>query len=335
MSAPLPVPSQDAQDRPVVALTVGDPNGIGPEVVLKALQSPELRRSVRCVVVGPVLVMEHWAERLGLRDALSGVDVVNVVPDDSFEIEPGQIRAGAGRLAMESVAKACDLCLFGDADAMVTAPISKEAIKLGGYDFPGHTEFLAERTGADRFAMMLVSGSLRVALLTIHEPIARIAVLITEERVLETLQTVSDSLSNDFGMAEPRIAVLGLNPHAGDGGVIGREEIDIIQPALEAAQAAGLDVSGPFPADGFFGRRGDKEFDAVLAMYHDQGLAPFKALAMGAGVNVTLGLPIVRTSPDHGTAFGIAGEDVASAASMKAAILLAADIAEKRKAANA
>jgi len=276
--------------------------------------------------------MEHWAERLGLRDTLSGVDVVDVVPDDSFEIEPGQIRAGAGRLAMESVARACDLCLSGGADAMVTAPISREAVKLGGYEFPGHTEFLAERTRVGRFAMMLVSGSLRVALLTIHEPIASVAGLITNERITETLQTISDSLANDFGMAEPRIAVLGLNPHAGDGGVIGREEIDIIQPALEAAQAAGLDVSGPFAADGFFGRRGDKEFDAVLAMYHDQGLAPFKALAMGAGVNVTLGLPIVRTSPDHGTAFGIAGEGVASAASMKAAILLAADIARKRTA---
>ena len=342
MAAPLPAPSLDAQDRPVFALTAGDPNGIGPEVVLKALQSPELQERVRCVVVGSVLVMEHWAERLGLREALngvpSGVKVVDVALDGPFEIEPGQIRAGAGRLAMESVARACDLCLSGEADAMVTAPISKEAIKLGGYDFPGHTEFLAERTNAERFAMMLVSDGLRppirIALLTIHEPIARVAGLITNERITETLQTVSNSLVSDFGIAEPRIAVLGLNPHAGDGGVLGREEIEIIQPALEAAQAAGLDVSGPFAADGFFGRRGDKEFDAVLAMYHDQGLAPFKALAMGAGVNVTLGLPIVRTSPDHGTAFGIAGQGVASVDSMVEAIRLAADIVGKRKAAN-
>ena len=324
----------EAQRRPYIALSVGDPNGIGPEVALKALQSRELRKHARCVVVGPVLVMEDWAERLGLRDALNGVKVVDVVLDDPFEIEPGKIRADAGRLAMESVARACDLCLSGESDAMVTAPISKEAIKLGGYDFPGHTEFLAERTGAGRFAMMLVSGSLRVALLTIHEPIARVAGLITNKRITKTLQTVSDSLVSDFGIAEPRIAVLGLNPHAGDGGVIGREEIDIIQPALEAARANGLDVSGPFPADGFFGRRGDREFDAVLAMYHDQGLAPFKALAMGAGVNVTCGLPIVRTSPDHGTAFAIAGQGVASADSMVEAILLAADIVRKRKATN-
>ena len=335
MPTPLvPVHLVDAQDRPVVALTAGDPNGIGPEVVLKALQSPELQESARCVVVGPVLVMERWAERLGLHDALNRVKMVDVALDDPFEIEPGQIRAGAGRLAMESVARACDLCLSNDVDAMVTAPISKEAIKLAGYNFPGHTEFLAEQTGADRFAMMLVSDGLRVALLTIHEPIARVAGLITNERITETLQTVSNSLANDFGIAEPRIAVLGLNPHAGDGGVIGREEIEIIRPALEAAQATGLDVSGPFAADGLFGRLGDQEFDAVLAMYHDQGLAPFKALAMGAGVNVTLGLPIVRTSPDHGTAFAIAGQGVASADSMREAIRLAADIVEKRRAAN-
>ena len=318
----------------MVALTAGDPNGIGPEVVLKALQSPELQDRARCVVVGPVSVMEDWAERLSLRDALTGVEVVDVVLDDPIEIEPGQIRAGAGRLAMESVARACDLCLSGEADAMVTAPISKEAIKLGGYDFPGHTEFLAERTGADRFVMMLVAGGLRVALLTIHEPLARVAGLITNDRITENLQTISDSLASDFGIAEPRIAVLGLNPHAGDGGVIGREEIEIIQPVLEAARTNGLDVSGPFPADGFFGRRGDREFDAVLAMYHDQGLAPFKALAMGAGVNVTLGLAIVRTSPDHGTAFSIAGQGVASPDSMVEAILLAAEIVQKRVAAN-
>ncbi len=325
----------DEMGRPFIAITAGDPNGIGPEVVLKALQSPEIRERARYAAIGSLSVMEYWADRLGLRSMLEEVDMVAIGSDREVTVQPGELTKDGGQLAMESVARACELCLSGDADAMVTAPISKEAIQLAGFDFPGHTEFLAERTGINQFVMMLVSGDLRVALLTIHEPIMRVAELVTRQRILDTLATLSAGLRKDFGIYKPRIAVLGLNPHAGDGGVIGREEIDIIGPALESARAADIDVSGPFPADGFFGRRGDKEFDVVLAMYHDQGLAPFKALAMGAGVNVTLGLPIVRTSPDHGTAFGIAGQGIASAESMKEAILLAVDIAAERKSAAA
>jgi 4-hydroxythreonine-4-phosphate dehydrogenase len=271
---------------------------------------------------------------MGLDDLIESLEKWEVDTSSSTGVEPGRLTAESGRLAMRSVSMAIEECLDGRLDGIVTAPISKEAIQLAGFDFPGHTEFLAKQTAVKDFLMMLVSGDLRVALLTIHEPIARVAGLITQERILSSLNTLSDALRSDFGVEKPRIAVLGLNPHAGDGGVIGTEEIEIIKPALEAAQATGLDVAGPFPADGFFGRRGDKEFDALLAMYHDQGLAPFKALAMGAGVNVTLGLPIVRTSPDHGTAFGIAGEGVASADSMKEAILRASDIVQKRQAAS-
>ncbi|MDX1439648.1 MAG: 4-hydroxythreonine-4-phosphate dehydrogenase PdxA, partial [Rubricoccaceae bacterium] len=246
-------------------------------------------------------------------------------------VATGDITAAAGLAAMKSVETACDLCLKGDADAMVTAPISKEAIHLAGYDFPGHTEFLAEKTKAVGFVMMLVSGDLRVALQTIHMPISQVASQITQERVLVNLRMISDALETDLGIAKPRIAVLGLNPHAGEGGVIGSEEREIIQPAIERARQDGIHAEGPFPADSFFGRRTDKTFDAVLAMYHDQGLAPFKALAMGAGVNVTCGLPIVRTSPDHGTAFGIAGKGIASHSSMVEAIKLAAGIATRRR----
>ncbi len=326
---------KEARERLVVALTTGDPNGIGPEVVLKALQSADVRARASYAVVGSLTAMREWADRLGLVDALSGVEIVDSDSESTADIATGTTTAAAGRLAMASVAQACDLCLSGKADAMVTAPISKEAIHLAGYDFPGHTEFLAKRTGADNFVMLLASGALRIALLTIHEPLARVAGLVTSTRLLSTLKTLSDGLRGDFGIDKPRIAVLGLNPHAGDGGVIGREEIEIIEPTLVAAQADGLDLAGPFAADGFFGRRADRDFDAVLAMYHDQGLAPFKALAMGAGVNVTLGLPIVRTSPDHGTAFGIAGQGIASADSIIEAILLAAEIAERRKTAQA
>ncbi|HLT47100.1 MAG TPA: 4-hydroxythreonine-4-phosphate dehydrogenase PdxA [Rubricoccaceae bacterium] len=310
-----------------VAVTLGDPNGIGPEVVLKALADPEVRARVEPVVVGAAGVFEAWARRLGL--AAEGL-AVDDVGEGEFALEPGRITAGAGRLAMAAVARACDLCLAGEADAMVTAPISKEAIQKAGYAFPGHTEFLAARTGAGRFAMMLVSGGLRVALVTIHVPLAAVPGLVTRERILETLETVAGSLRRDFGLAAPRVAVLGLNPHAGDGGVIGREEIEVVGPAVEAARAGGLDARGPFAADGFFGRRMDRDVDAVLAMYHDQGLAPFKALAMGAGVNVTCGLPIVRTSPDHGTAFALAGQGVADAGSMREALLLAAEMAGRR-----
>lgn len=315
-----------APPRARVAVTLGDPNGIGPEVVLKALADERVQARIAAVVVGSEAVLRDWAARLGLpADGLT-VDEAGEAPP----VAPGRVTAEAGRLAMAAVARACDRCLEGAADALVTAPISKEAIHAAGYAFPGHTEFLAARTGARRYAMMLVSGGLRVALATIHVPLAAVPGLVTRARVVEVTETVVGSLRRDFGITAPRIAVLGLNPHAGDGGVIGREEIETIAPAVAEARARGLDARGPFPADGFFGQRMDRTVDAVLAMYHDQGLAPFKALAMGAGVNVTCGLPIVRTSPDHGTAFAIAGQGVASADSMRAALLLAAEMAGRR-----
>jgi 4-hydroxythreonine-4-phosphate dehydrogenase len=314
-----------------VAVTLGDPNGIGPEVVLKALADEEVRGRISPWIVGNAQVLSYWAERLRLGKALEGVDVEDVgLGPRHAPVEPGEVTDLGGMLSMEAVARACDMCLGGDADAMVTAPISKEAIQKAGYAFPGHTEYLAARTGAAHFAMMLVSGGLRVALVTIHVPLAAVPGLVTRARTAETLETVAGSLRRDFGIGRPRLAVLGLNPHAGDGGVIGREEIEAITPAIEAARARGLDARGPFAADGFFGQRLDREFDAVVAMYHDQGLAPFKALAMGAGVNVTCGLPIVRTSPDHGTAFSIAGQGAADAGSMREALLLAAEMAARR-----
>ena len=313
----------------MLAITTGDPNGIGPEVALKALADPAVLARIRPALVGSVAVWDRWAEQLDLVDVMRACELyaTSAAPPT---IEPGRITADGGRAAMQAVEAAIDGCLAGTYDGMVTAPISKEAIQRAGYDFPGHTEFLAERTGAERVVMLLVSGDLRVGLVTVHVPIAAVADLITVERIVETLTTVAAALRRDFGIDEPRIAVLGLNPHAGDGGVIGREDIEVVMPALEAATERGLSVAGPFAADGFFGQRADRQFDAVVAMYHDQGLAPFKALAMGAGVNVTGGLPIVRTSPDHGTAFAIAGQGLASADSMRAAILLAADMAERR-----
>ncbi|HYG69926.1 MAG TPA: 4-hydroxythreonine-4-phosphate dehydrogenase PdxA, partial [Anaeromyxobacteraceae bacterium] len=281
------------------------------------------------IVVGGAGVVEAWAARLGLPADGFEVDAVG---EGASRLTPGRVTAEGGAQAMAAVARGCDLCTEGAARALVTAPISKEAIQQAGYAFPGHTEFLAARTGAARYAMMLVSGGLRVALVTIHVPLAAVPGLVTHARILETLETVDAALRRDFGIAAPRLAVLGLNPHAGDGGVIGREEIETVGPAVEEARSRGLDARGPSAADGFFGQRLDRAVDAVVAMYHDQGLAPFKALAMGAGVNVTCGLPIVRTSPDHGTAFAIAGRGAADFGSMKAALLLAAEVAERRKA---
>ncbi|NNF58810.1 MAG: 4-hydroxythreonine-4-phosphate dehydrogenase PdxA [Rhodothermaceae bacterium] len=321
---------RSSDQRPVLAITSGDPNGIGPEVALKALADPAVQVRIHPVLVGSVAVWDWWAKELGLVDVMRDFEMREANGSLPPTVEPGRITAEGGRAAMHAVEAAADGCLAGTYNGMVTAPISKEAIRLADYAFPGHTEFLAARTGAERVVMLLVSGDLRVGLVTIHVPISAVPGLITGERIIETLTTVNAALRRDFGIAEPRIAVLGLNPHAGDGGVIGREDMEVVVPALEAATARGFSVAGPFAADGFFGQRADRQFDAVVAMYHDQGLAPFKALAMGAGVNVTGGLPIVRTSPDHGTAFAIAGQGLARAHSMRAAILLAAEIAERR-----
>ncbi|WP_412068061.1 4-hydroxythreonine-4-phosphate dehydrogenase PdxA [Rubrivirga sp. IMCC43871] len=325
--------------RPLLALTLGDPNGIGPEVTLKAAQGPI---DADLVAVGSAAVLAAQAAALGLGPVVGVADVgaaravregLAVLDTGGGAAEPGELTAEGGRQAMEAVATAVDLAVAGAVDGIVTAPISKEAIHLAGYRVPGHTEFLQERTGAASVVMVLAAdlaaGPLRVALVTIHVPVSAVAGLVTCERIGAVCRTLEDGLA-EMGVEAPRLAVLGLNPHAGDGGVIGREEIDVIGPALAELRADGVRVAGPFPADAFFGRAGWHRYDAVVAMYHDQGLAPFKALAQGAGVNVTLGLPIVRTSPDHGTAFDVAGHGVADASSMAAAIRMAARMAARR-----
>ncbi len=319
---------------PRLALTLGDPNGIGPEVVLKTLADDGMRERIEPIVVGSEAVLRAHAAALGLEEVIDGLTVWEIAPGVTPEVAWGQTTPMGGRLAMRAVERAADACLAGEVDAMVTAPISKEAIVLAGYHVPGHTEFLAERTRAEGYTMMLVSGGLRVALVTTHMPVRAVAEAVTEAAILDKIRILDASLRRDFGIETPRLAVLGLNPHAGDGGVIGTEERDVIAPALDAARAEGFDVHGPFPADGFFGQRGYERHDAVLVMYHDQGLAPFKALAMGGGVNFTAGLPIVRTSPDHGTGFDIAGQDRADASSFREAVTLAADVARRRQAAN-
>ena len=342
-----PDPPAVATTRTRVAITLGDPNGIGPEVVLKSLHDPDVAPSMTPLLIGSAHVLRRHAEVLGFSDLT--IHAVEDVPDEMATVQEGEavtvldvadgtappVRFGAvtadgGALAMTSVARAVDLCLEGTVDAMVTAPISKDAIQQAGYDVPGHTEFIAARTHATRPTMMMVAGGLRVGLVTSHVPLTQVAAGITQAAIGEKLETLQASLHTDFGLSDPRIAVLGLNPHAGDGGVLGREEKEIIRPAIQTALDNGLRVEGPLPADGFFATQLDEGYDAVLAMYHDQGLVPFKALAFDYGVNFTAGLPIVRTSPDHGTAYGIAGKGMALPGSMRSAIELATAVAHHR-----
>lgn len=328
-----------------IGITIGDPNGIGPEVLFKCLRDDNLTARIEPVIFGSPEVMRTHATTLGYSDitihevssatadlAPDGVSVVDVANGESPEVRLGSVTADGGKLAMQAVEAAVEACMAGDIEAMVTAPISKGAIAQAGFKVPGHTEFIADITETTAYTMMMVAGNLRVGLVTGHVPVMRVPELVTEAAILDNLRVVSDSLKQDFGIQRPRIAVLGLNPHAGDGGVLGQEEIDIIEPAVIAAREVGLRVEGPLPADGFFAARLDGAFDAVMAMYHDQGLAPFKALAFERGVNYTAGLPIIRTSPDHGTAYEIAGRGVARAGSMRSAIELAIDIAHFRAA---
>lgn len=330
--------------RPRIAVTLGDPNGIGPEVVLKTLSDSRMLRHVEPIAVGSAAVLEAHAQEIGYGhlpvhkvEALpegplpdDGITVLDVEEGERTKVEWGRITEAGGRLAMRAVECAVDLCMDGRAEAMVTAPISKEAITKAGYNVPGHTEFIAERAGSDAFTMMMVTEGLRVGLVTGHIPIWDVPKGITQQAVLGKLGVISRSLKRDFGVARSKIAVLGLNPHASDGGVLGKEEAEAILPAISQACEAGDLVFGPFPADSFFGIGGYRVYDAVLAMYHDQGLIPFKTLAFESGVNFTAGLPIIRTSPDHGTAYNIAGEGKASPGSMRSALYLAIDIARRR-----
>lgn len=320
---------------------MGDPNGIGPEIILKSLSQTEVE-GVTPIIFGQPEIFEKIISGLtvdqplytinSVKDTVPGaINIINCVDLPLSELNIGSITATGGLASMKAVEAGIDACIAGDTNALVTAPISKEAITLAGYTVPGHTEFLAEKTSTEQVLMMLVSGNFRVALATIHIPVKDIIKNLTADLISTRLTLLHTSLSTDFGLSSPKIAVLGLNPHGGDGGIIGREEIDLIQPLLRQLSNDGLNVEGPFAADGFFGKSMQNQFDAIFAMYHDQGLIPFKALTFGKGVNVTAGLPIIRTSPDHGTAFDIAGKDSADAGSFTAAYNLAAQLAKRKQ----
>lgn len=319
---------------------MGDPNGIGPEVTLKSLDRTDLNKSIP-VWIGHEHVFEHYSDTFDIQlptkkfkenesPEPGSVYLLDLSENSNFEITIGKTSKEAGKLAMQAVEKGIELCLDGRTHALTTAPISKEAIHKAGYNVPGHTEFLAEKTGTDNVVMVLASENLRVALATIHIPLKDVKKSIKKEDLKTNLRILYNSLRNDFGIDQPKIGVLGLNPHAGDGGVIGTEEIELITPALDELSDEKLLVDGPFAADGYFGSQLYKIYDATLAMYHDQGLIPFKTLTFGEGVNFTAGLPIIRTSPDHGTAFDIAGKNIADMHSFQSAYLMAAMMAQNR-----
>jgi len=335
--------------KPIVAITVGDFNGIGPEIALKSLAMATVRRRCRPVLVGPPAVFHYYASMLSVRTRFTpftgrmtkepsgagrAIVAEYVATSGSPRITPGHESTQAGRTAMESISSSLKLLASGEADALVTSPLSKHALHRAGISFPGQTELLLRRTGSRRVAMMMVSRSLRLGLVTLHEPLRRVPALLTSGRIREVVTIVRESLIGDFQIPSPRLVVLGVNPHAGEGGDIGTEETRVVARAIGSLRRSGYAIEGPLPADGFFGHYRPGRCDAVIAMYHDQGLIPFKILARKGGVNFSAGLNIVRTSPAHGTAFDIAGTGTADAASMAEAITLAAHLARRRWAAT-
>jgi 4-hydroxythreonine-4-phosphate dehydrogenase len=307
---------------PRLLVTMGDPNGIGPEVVAKALARPEVRAAAELAVVGLERVLAPWLERAGA----GSVEVVEPVRAPGFVPTFGEVDADAGRLAHRWVEFAAEECLAGRAAAMVTAPVNKAAFAAAGIRETGHQEVLQRVSGAEVVLTMLATGRLRCVHLSTHKSLREACAYVTREHVRRALLLTERSFRR-WGFERPRIAVAALNPHAGEGGLIGREELDEIVPAVEDARAAGVDARGPFPADSVFNRAIAGEFDAVLVMYHDQGHIAVKVHGFERSVSVNLGLPFVRTSVDHGTAFDIAGRGIASAESMAEAILLAARLA--------
>ena len=325
----------------VVGISIGDINGIGIETLIKAFSDKRMLENVQVIVYGHPDFISHYKKQLDFQkfnfntigkaeEALPRkVNVVKMDLDDRT-IEMGKSTTTAGNIAFKSLEAASSDLAANKVDVLVTLPINKDNIQGEQFNFPGHTEYLAKMANVDEHLMLLCDGGLRVGVATGHISLKEIPAALTKELILSKLNVMNNSLIRDFGVNRPKIAVLGLNPHAGDQGLLGDEEKEIITPAIREAQSAGILAFGPYGADGFFGTLNHQNFDGVLAMYHDQGLIPFKTLAFENGVNYTAGLPIVRTSPDHGTAFGIAGQNIANEQSMRSAIYMAVDIVRNR-----
>ncbi|RZM28879.1 MAG: 4-hydroxythreonine-4-phosphate dehydrogenase PdxA, partial [Pedobacter sp.] len=325
-----------------IGISIGDVNGIGLEVILKTLIEPAILEYCTPIVYGHTKVTSYHRKALNMGDFSFNVishaehanpkraNLINCWEED-VKIELGVSNEIGGKYALLSLEKATEDLVKGDIDALITAPINKHNIQSETFQFPGHTEYLQEKSGSSDVLMFLISEDLRVGVVTGHVPVNQIAANITREKITKKLILMNESLKKDFWIEKPKIAVLGLNPHAGDNGLLGKEEQEIIMPAIQDAFDKGVICFGPYPADGFFGTGTYKKFDAVLAMYHDQGLVPFKTLAFSTGVNFTAGLKVVRTSPDHGTGYDIAGKNLADPTSFREALFAAIHIFKSRK----
>ena len=325
-----------------VGISIGDVNGIGLEIILKTLADTGILDYCTPIVYGNTKVASFYRKSLSLHDFSFNVithpdqanpkraNMINCWEED-VKIEPGQINETGGKYAFLSLDKAVADLTAGDIQALVTAPINKHNIQNDNFNFAGHTEYIQHKTNSTDSLMFLIGEDLKVGVVTGHIPVGEIAKSITKEAIISKLQLMHASLKSDFWIQKPKIAVLGLNPHAGDNGLIGKEELEIIIPAIEEAKEKGIFAFGPYSADGFFANGSHLKFDAVLAMYHDQGLIPFKSITFHTGVNFTAGLPVVRTSPDHGTGYDIAGKNLASETSFREALFLAINIVKRRK----
>ncbi len=329
-------------EKPIIGITMGDPAGIGPEVVVKAVTNKKVMNLCHPLVFGsyPIILSVAkkflkkatirkvvWAE--DVRGLKEGINVLAATKVDPSKIKVGKITKLSGKMAADSVFCATQFALSEQIDAVVTAPLSKKGLKLAGYDFPGHTELLAYLCAIRNYAMMFVSGKYKVALVTTHLPSSEVARSLSKKKILEKLMLTNDALQKLFGIKNPNIGVCALNPHCGEGGIFGTEEKKYIIPAIKSAQKRRIKAIGPFPSDTIFSPEVSKGFDCILAMYHDQGLIPIKMGGIGGAVNVTIGLPVVRTSPDFGTALDIAGKGKADPEGMINAILLAVQMVKK------
>jgi 4-hydroxythreonine-4-phosphate dehydrogenase len=322
---------------PIIAITMGDPSGIGPEIIIKALQAPDVANRCVPLVIGDRVALKRalavCGSNLKIRE-IAAAGEARSIPEGTIpllavsrltemDMEFGAPSEAAGNAVYRYICFATQLCLSGQVAAMATAPISKEAMHRAGHDYPGHTELLAELCGTDNFVMMLAGDILRVSLVTIHEALHDVPRLVTFDQVLKTIRITAEGVGRLTGKPSPKLAVLALNPHCGEGGKFGTEEMDIIEPAIRAARQEGINAEGPLSADTLFHFAQQGVYDGVVAMYHDQGLIPLKMLHFDDGVNITLGLPIIRTSVDHGTAYNLAGTGRASEQSLLAAIKMA------------
>ena len=329
---------------PIIGITMGDPAGIGPEVIVKALSRPEIYQWCRPLVIGDAACLEKSAKECRISVTINDldqvekahfqpgvIDVLNLANVNHVQLQPGQASAMAGRASVEYIKTATALALNQEISAITTAPINKEAINAAGFLFAGHTQLLAELSRATHYVMMLASEKLKVSLVTTHLPLAKVVSSLSTEKVLHTIRSTHQGMQENFGLQNPKLALCALNRHAGDGGLFGHEEKEILTPAVIAGIDEGISISGPYPADSLFVRAINGEFDAVIALYHDQGLIPIKLLSFGRAVNLTLGLPIIRTSVDHGTAFDLAGKNKADDSSLIKALQMAAQIVEVKQ----